>query len=219
MDIVKETLRFVNEYHANDCSGHGPDHVLRVWETAKQLGVWEAARHEMAADKGEVNMLVLELAALLHDVDDHKINPGGHVAENFLNKMGVNPLIIRRVVETIGAVSFSVSGAHPKFDTIEQCLLSDADKLDAMGAIGVCRAVAYGAVKGRKLYKPQPTEENNQEPSASEEATTVGHFYEKLLLLKGAMQSEAGKREAERRHDFLVAFLEELEREVGKINN
>lgn len=190
MDLIGRTIEFVSQYHASDHSGHGTDHIMRVWRTALKL----ADPYGPAVDS-----TVLQLAALLHDVDDHKINPDGHVAEDYLKECGLDETTRQRVMDTIRPIGFSMSGAHPKFDTLEQMLLSDADKLDAMGAIGICRTVAYGAVKGRPLYGAKDC--------------TLQHFYDKLLLLREAMQTPQGLQEAELRHRYMEAFLEELGRE------
>lgn len=197
-DWIEETLAFATRHHSHDHSGHGSDHVVRVWQTARMLAEKARLRGE------EADLTVLELAALLHDADDHKINPGGHSAEDHLRSMGLDPQTAERVLDTIRPISFSVSGAHPQFCTLEQKLLSDADKLDAMGAIGVARAVAYGAAHGRALY--------------GSGETTIGHFHQKLLLLREAMQTPEGLHEAETRHRFLEDFLNELEREVQYSN-
>lgn len=193
MEVIAHTIEFVQAYHASDHSGHGADHVMRVYNTALRL---------LDACTEKVDREVLLLAALLHDVDDHKINPNGHVAEEYLKGLGLADDTQRRVLETIAPTSFSVSGAHPNFSTIEQKLLSDADKLDAVGAIGISRTIAYGAVKGRPLF------------DSNDGTHTVGHFFDKLLLLREAMQTEVGRREAEHRHRVMVMWLEELFREL-----
>lgn len=190
--IIQQTIDFIHQYHASDNSGHGTDHIMRVYRTALQL----------AEDyPNRVDLNVLSLAALLHDVDDHKLNPGGHVAQDFLSGK-VDETTLTQVLATIAPISFSHSGAHPRFETIEQQLLSDADKLDAMGAIGICRTMAYGAAHHRPLYGEPGTD-------------TLSHFYQKLLLLRDAMQTPAGRREAEVRHQAMLAFLENLYRETN----
>lgn len=196
MEILDKTIAFINQYHGSDNSGHGTDHIMRVFHTANALA---------ESSEDPVDMLVLQLAALLHDVDDHKINPNGHAAEDFLKSTlgDEHNETIRKVIETIRPISFSTSGAHPTFDTIEQRLLSDADKLDAMGAIGICRTVAYGAAHNRPLYGAPGND-------------TLSHFYDKLLLLREAMQSTAGRQEAERRHETMLRFLEAFYHETGE---
>lgn len=193
MDPIQQTIHFIEQYHASDHSGHGTDHIMRVYHTALQLaeGSTEPA-----------DLLVLQLAALLHDVDDHKINPAGGAALRHLQSIGLADETIARILDTIAPISFSTSGAHPRFHTIEQRLLSDADKLDAMGAIGICRTVAYGAVHQRPLYGKPGTD-------------TLSHFYDKLLLLREAMQTPAGRQEAERRHKTMELFLQEFYHETA----
>lgn len=193
MDPIRQTIQFIEQYHASDHSGHGTDHIMRVFHTVLQL----AERSPEPAD-----LLVLQLAALLHDVDDHKINPAGGVARRHLQTLGLPADTVNRVLDTIAPISFSTSGAHPHFDTLEQRLLSDADKLDAMGAIGICRTVAYGAAHQRPLYGEPGTD-------------TLSHFYDKLLLLREAMQTPAGRQEAERRHKTMEFFLQEFYHETA----
>ena len=194
MDAIAHTLAFVQAYHATDHTGHGADHVMRVFNTAQKL---------LNACTEPVDREVLLLASLLHDVDDHKINPNGHVAKEYLHGLGLATETQQRVLETIAPISYSVSGAHPNFTTIEQKLLSDADKLDAMGAIGISRAITYGASQKRPLFDPN---DGNH---------TIGHFFEKLLLLREAMQTEVGKQEAEHRHTVMVNWLTELFTEIN----
>lgn len=194
MDLVSKTIQFIEQYHASDHSGHGTDHIMRVFHTARQLA---------EACEEPVDELVLQLAALLHDVDDHKINPTGGAARKFLESIQTDSHIVETVLDTISPISFSVSGPHPHFETIEQKLLSDADKLDAIGSIGICRTIAYGTAHHRPLYG---------EPGKD----TLSHFYDKLLLLKDSMQTDAGRIEAERRHQTMETFLNEFYLETGE---
>ncbi len=125
-----------------------------------------------------------------------------------------------KVLDVIGAISFSKSGSAPRFDTLEQKIVSDADKLDAMGAIGVCRTVMYSAATGRTLFNAAEFPDENLTPEEYKNKNrrgnhSINHFFDKLLKLKGAMQTETGRREAERRHRFMVAFLEEFFEEVN----
>ena len=193
MEAIVHTIVFVQAYHATDRSGHGVDHIMRVYRNAQKL---------ISACDEPVNQEVLLLAALLHDVDDPKINPEGHIAEKYLKELGLAADIRQQVLNTIAPISFSVSGVNPSFNTIEQRLLSDADKLDAVGAIGICRTIAYGSSKGRPLF------------DVENDLHTVGHFFDKLLLLRNAMQTEVGKQEAQHRHQVMVMWLSELFREI-----
>ena len=141
----------------------------------------------------------------MHDVDDHKMNTDGKVAERFLQSLNIDKSTIQTILETIDAISFSKSGANPNFKTLEMKLLSDADKLDAMGAIGICRALSFSVSRNQPLFNEneQPSPENNKKHM-------INHFFEKLLLLKGAMQTEVGRKEAEKRHQFMVEFLQQF---------
>lgn len=159
--------------------------------------------------------MAVRLAAILHDVDDYKLGSDGHRAERFLRENGVEERVRERVLEVIGAISFSKSGSSPKFQMIEQKIVSDADKLDAMGAIGVCRTVMYSAATGRALFNAAefpnehltPEEYKNKNRKGNH---SINHFFEKLLKLKNAMQTDAGRKEAEKRHWFMVLFLQEF---------
>lgn len=184
--IIYAAVAYVRELFAGDSGGHGVDHTLRVWGNARQL-----AEGEPTADR-----FVVELAALLHDADDHKLF---HTQDNanaraFMAREGVDADIAERVVEAVNSVSFSQNrGRRPT--TIEGMIVQDADRLDAIGAIGIARACAYGGQHGRGLDD------------------TVAHFHEKLLLLAGEMNTPAGRELAQRRHAFLLAFLDELDSE------
>lgn len=211
MDIVEKALKFARECHGGDCSGHDFEHILRVLANAERI---------LAAENAVADELVVRLATILHDVDDYKLGSDGHRAERFLRENDVEERVRERVLEVIGAISFSKSGSSPKFQTIEQKIVSDADKLDAMGAIGVCRTVMYSAATGRALFNAAefpnehltPEEYKNKNRKGNH---SINHFFEKLLKLKNAMQTDAGRKEAEKRHLFMVLFLKQFFDEVG----
>lgn len=191
--ILAQTYKFAKEYHSKDCSGHDFEHIRRVY----------ANMNKLLASEPDANAFICKMSALLHDVDDHKLNTDGHVAERFLKKLNLDEETIGTILNTIKAISFSKSGARPKFETLEMKLLSDADKLDAMGAMGICRTFAYGGSKQRPIFDKDtfPGVENGNSHS-------INHFFEKLLLLKGAMQTKAGQEAAKERHNFMVTYLE-----------
>ena len=147
-------------------------------------------------------MAVVELAALLHDVDDHKLSPD--TAENkdravtFLQSQGVDETLIRRIVRIIDQISFSRNTLPP--DTLEGQCVQDADRLDAMGAIGVARTFAFGGSHGRAMH----------DPDGQNSGSSIAHFYDKLLLLKQRMNTDTGRELARHRHEFLQAFLAEF---------
>ena len=194
-NILNQTYQFAQKHHLGDNSGHDFEHIKRVYVNIDKL---------LNEEKG-ANKFICRMSALLHDVDDHKMNTDGKVAERFLQSLNLDNSTIQTILETIDAISFSKSGANPDFKTLEIKLLSDADKLDAMGAIGICRALSFSASRNQPLFNEneQPSPENNKKHM-------INHFFEKLLLLKGAMQTEVGKKEAEKRHQFMVEFLQQF---------
>ena len=193
--FLQKTYQFAENYHHNDNSGHDFGHIKRVYANIEKL----------LAEQPDADAFVCKMSALLHDIDDHKMHTDGKVAERFLHDIGVDEDTITTILQTIHAISFTQSGANPKFKTLEMKLLSDADKLDAMGATGICRAIIYGASHQRPLFddKEFPGSDNGKNH-------TVNHFFEKLLLLKGAMQTEIGKKEALKRHNFMIEFLQQF---------
>ena len=185
-EIIEAAICYIRDLFAENADGHGFDHSMRVYRNA--LRIMET---EPAADR-----LVVSLGALLHDADDHKLfhteNNGN--TRRFLREHGIRPDIEERICEAVNAVSFSRNrGRIP--ETIEGRIIQDADRLDAVGAIGIARTFAYGGKHGRT-------------PEAS-----IAHFHEKLLLLKDLMNTEKAREMAESRHTFMEQFLREWERE------
>ncbi len=207
--IIKKALAYAAECHGGDCSGHDFAHIERVLQNAERI----------LADEPGADGLVVRLSAILHDVDDYKLGSDGERAKRFLAKNSVAEDVAQKVLEVIGAISFSKSGSSPQFETIEQKIVSDADKLDAMGAIGVCRTVMYSAATARPLFNAAEFPDENLTPEEYKSKNrrgnhAINHFFDKLLKLKGAMQTETGQKEAERRHKFMLLFLEEFFDEV-----
>jgi uncharacterized protein len=205
-EIIERTIEHVRELLSGEGSGHDWFHVERVRNVAVRI-----AREEKA------DLFVVELAALLHDVADWKFAGGDHeagprAAREWLASLGVPPPTIEHVTAIIAGLSFKGAGVETPMSTIEGQCVQDADRLDAIGAIGIARAFAYGGHKGRALYDPEVP----PQPHASFEAykknagPTINHFYEKLLLLKERMNTEAGKRLAAERHVVLERFLEQF---------
>lgn len=204
--IVERTIAFVKEMLQGAEAGHDWFHAYRVWKLAKSI-----------AAKENVDSLVVELAALLHDVADSKFHGGdetlgAHKARTFLESLAVSEEIIAHVEKIIANVSYHVT---PTFDSRELQVVQDADRLDAMGAIGIARVFTFGGYKGRTLYDPDasPKEHQTAEDYKRGVGTTINHFYEKLLLLKDKMHTSEGKRLAEQRHQFMEHYLEEFYRE------
>lgn len=208
-DLISKALTFALACHSGDCSGHDFEHILRVLKNAERI----------LACEPEADGLVVRLAAILHDVDDYKLGADEQRVQRFFAENNVSGELVRKVFDVIGMISFSKSGCAPHFETIEQKIVSDADKLDAMGAIGVCRTVMYSTATGRSLFQADEFPNENLTSEEYKNKNRVGnhainHFFEKLLKLKGAMQTKEGKREAERRHQFMRLFLEEFFEEL-----
>ncbi|WP_252503397.1 HD domain-containing protein [Sporosarcina sp. Marseille-Q4943] len=204
--VQNVTDQVVNIYRKFDAS-HDYDHILRVMKNAK----------EIARTMPNADMKIIRLAVLLHDIDDPKYKEDGNVsAMEVLRSAGADDVMAMTVLETIRSVSFN-GGNEEEIVSIEGAIVRDADRLDAIGAIGIARAFAFGGARGRKLYDAEEFARTNmsEDEYRSKNTATVTHFYEKLLLLKDLMVTEEGKRLAEERHSFMVAFLEQLKLEAG----
>ena len=202
-DLIDRTAAHVQEVLSGDGTGHDWWHVHRVWKTAQRIGKEEKA-----------DLLVVELAALLHDIADWKLNDGDssvgpRMAKEWLDSQGVESSISEHVCQIIAGISFKGAGVEQPPLSLEGQVVQDADRLDAMGAIGIARAFAYGGSKGRMIYDPaaKPTEHRTAEAFLKNDGTTINHFYEKLLLLKDRMNTATGKAIAEERHRFMEDYL------------
>ncbi len=206
-DIIKNALSYIEKIFESDYSGHDYFHTYRVFRVAK-----------MIAEKENADVFTAELAALLHDVDDEKLYPETYDeklrAKEFLERNGASEEIIKNICEIISEVSFAGrDSVIPK--TLEGKCVQDADRLDALGAIGIARAFAYGGSRGRIIHDPdiKPKMEMDKEEYIKSKSTTVNHFYEKLFLLKDMMNTETGKKIAEERErymkEYLVQFMDE----------
>jgi len=205
-NIIHQTINFVKITLANAETGHDWFHIERVYKTAQTINNIE---------KGEE--LVVELAALLHDIADSKFNNGDEEigpqkAGDFMRSVGVAEDTINHVQEIIRNLSFKASFGKITFKSKELAIVQDADRLDAIGAIGIARAFTYGGYKNRVLYDPAvPVNLNmNKEEYKNTTAPTINHFYEKLLLLKDLMKTETGKEMALQRHAFMLAYLDQF---------
>ncbi len=210
---IDETADFVRKQLAQAEAGHDWWHILRVWGQVKQL-----LQHEQA------DRLVCELAALLHDIADSKFHGGDEtigpeIAGRFLTGIGVDTAVVARVQHIIRNLSYKASLGTAAFPSKELEIVQDADRLDAMGAIGIARAFHYGGYKNRELYNPGVPPNPNQDKEAYKNSTapTINHFYEKLLLLKDKMNTATARRIAEERHQFMEQYLEQFYREWGGV--
>jgi uncharacterized protein len=210
-NLINATVQFVRDTLKNAEGGHDWWHIHRVWTNAKLIAQTEQA-----------HLLTVELAALLHDIADSKFHNGDEeigpfTAGQYLRSINVDAAIIEHVQQIIRHMSFKSSFDKPAFHSIELAIVQDADRLDAIGAIGIARAFTYGGFKGRELYNPeiQPNLNMSKEEYKSSSAPTINHFYEKLLLLKDKMNTQTGKELARQRHDFMTDYLQQFYTECG----
>jgi len=203
--IIKNTVAFVKETLAGAEGGHDWYHIERVWLTARYIRERE----------GSGDLLTIELAALLHDISDAKFNGGDHekgseMARDFLMKQGVDEEMVEHIQTIIKHVSYKGGFSQDQISTIEFQIVQDADRLDAIGAIGIARAFNYGGFKNRPIHNPEmPLQEyNDSKAYHKSDAPTINHFYEKLLKLKDLMNTSTGKQMAEERHQYMLQFLD-----------
>lgn len=206
--MLNMAKKYVRELMEKDASGHDWYHTLRVLNLARTIAA-EESKNKL------VDIRTVELMALLHDVDDRKLSPDTWKdlgrASAFLSEYGVQENMKKAILEGIRKISFKGrDSAAP--DTLEAKCVQDADRLDAMGAIGIARAFAYGGSRGRAMYDPEipPAMDMDAETYAANQGHTINHFYEKLLLLKDLMNTETGRKMAEGRHAFMLAYLKQF---------
>jgi uncharacterized protein len=204
--IIKKTIQFVKETLADAEAGHDWFHIERVYKTALTIN---------AQEKGDE--LIVALAALLHDIADPKFNDGDEeigprIAGEFLESINVDPSIIEHVKQIIINLSYKASLGIVTFHSKELDIVQDADRLDAIGAIGIARAFTYGGYKNRVLYDPEikPNMSMSKEEYKNSTGPTINHFYEKLFLLKDLMKTPAGKNIAQKRHNFMQEYLDQF---------
>ena len=189
--MIDRAMDYARKIFEGDASGHDFDHTMRVFHMATTI-----AREENA------DLQTVQLAALLHDVDDRKLSPqtceNKDNAVSFLRENGVNQEKIKEIIQIISQISFSAGNGTPS--TLEGMCVQDADRLDAIGAIGIGRAFAFGSSRGRRIHDPE----------GKDTTTTIQHFYDKLLLLKDRMNTATGKTLAHQRHRFMEDFLQQF---------
>jgi len=205
-EIVNKTILFVKAKLENAEGGHDWFHIERVYKNAILI-----------ADGEVCDDTVLKLGALLHDIADSKFHNGDEtigpkMAREFLASNDVDETTIQHVINIIENISFKGGNTEKLFSSIELNIVQDADRLDAIGAIGIARAFNYGGFKNRPLYNPNiaPNLHMSKEEYKSSEAPTLNHFYEKLLLLKDKMNTETGKKIAQERHRYMEGFLSQF---------
>jgi len=208
-EIIDKTVEFAKNFFEGESSGHDWFHTERVWKTAKYL-----------AEKENADLFVVELAALLHDVADWKLNDGDEKAglqkvETWLEENNVERGDLEHILNIIDCMSFSKETESKKIDTVEGFVVQDADRLDAIGAIGIARTFAFGGNKKHTMHDPdiKPMIAKTSDQYKNHEKTSVNHFYEKLFLLKDLMKTETAKKIAKERHAFMEQYLEEFYKE------
>lgn len=204
--IIEKTIQFVKETLADAEAGHDWFHIERVYKTALTIN---------AQEKGDE--LIVSLAALLHDIADPKFNDGDEeigprIAGDFLKSVDVDSTIIEHVKQIIINLSYKASLGNVTFHSKELDIVQDADRLDAIGAIGIARAFTYGGYKNRVLYDPEikPNLNMSKEEYKNSTGPTINHFYEKLFLLKDLMKTPSGKNIAQQRHNFMQEYLDQF---------
>lgn len=208
-DVILKTIDFVKISLSEAEGGHDWWHIYRVWKTSKHI-----------AQNEEVDIFVVELGALLHDIADSKFYNGDEEigpqkAKIFLESLKVENEIIIHVINIINNISFKGGKLTQKFKSTELDVIQDADRLDALGAIGIARTFNYGGFKGRVIYNPEikPNLNLTKEEYKNSDAPTLNHFYEKLLLLKDRMNTDTGRKMAEERHHFMLSYLDQFYKE------
>ncbi|OAB28509.1 uncharacterized protein SAMN05444395_101390 [Flavobacterium fryxellicola] len=202
-DLIPRTILFVKEKLENAESGHDWFHIERVYKNTLLIAKNEAC-----------DTAIVQLGALLHDIADSKFHNGDEtvgprVAREFLESENVDEEIIEHVVNIIENISYKGGNFEKKFTSIELNVVQDADRLDAIGAIGIARTFNYGGFKNRTLYDPEiaPNSSMTKEEYKNNDSPTLNHFYEKLLLLKDKMNTATGKQIAKERHCYMEGFL------------
>ena len=202
--IIQKTIEFVKNELSGIEAGHDWEHVKRVWRLAKYI-----------AESEKVDVFVVELGALLHDIADSKFHGGSEdvgpeKAANFLISLHVDEMVIDQVVKIIKNISYKGGNHVQEFKSPELDVIQDADRLDAMGAIGIARTFNFGGYKNRPLYDPEIRPDLNMDKETYKQrlSPTINHFYEKLFLLKDRMNTAEGKRLAQDRHSFMVEFVD-----------
>lgn len=209
MNIINNAINFVQQKLEGAEAGHDWFHIERVWKLSRHLQKREGG-----------DLLVIELAALLHDIADPKFHDGDEtvatrIATEFLSEQKVEQEILEKVIFILKNMSFKNRNDAPKDLPLELKIVQDADRLDAIGAIGIARTFNFGGYKNNLMYDPaiEPQLHQSKEDYKKSNGTTINHFYEKLLLLKDLLNTSAAKEIAEHRHQFMLLFLAEFYKE------
>ncbi|NQY10497.1 MAG: HD domain-containing protein [Flavobacteriales bacterium] len=208
-EVIQKTINFVQVVLADAEGGHDWWHISRVWKLSKTIAKTE-----------DVDLFIVELGALLHDIADSKFHDGDEElgpkkARKFLTSLDVEESVITHIENIINNISFKGGRENQKFRSNELDVIQDADRLDALGAIGIARTFNYGGFKEREIYNPniEPNLQMTKEEYKNSSAPSLNHFYEKLLLLKDKMNTNTGKALAIHRHNFMEQYLAEFYKE------
>ncbi len=204
--LIQNTIVFVKQQLLNAEGGHDWFHIERVYKNTLAI-----------AKEEQCDLLICQLGALLHDIADSKFHDGDEeigpkTARDFLISEKVSEEVIEHVIKIIKNISFKGGNFEKQFNSIELQVVQDADRLDAIGAIGIARCFNYGGFKNRTIYNPEikPSLTMSKEEYKNSDSPTINHFYEKLLLLKDKMNTESGKKIANKRHEYMELFLEQF---------
>ena len=199
--IINKTRAFVKDKLQNEGSGHDWFHIERVYNLATYL-----------CKKENGDEFIIKMAVLLHDIDDWKFSNNNNTTKNFLQSLNIDPSSYNKIMNIINTISYKGGIENSAQHDIEGKIVQDADRLDAMGAIGIARTFTYGGNKNRLIYNPsiKPKEFNSLEEVKNSNNHTINHFYEKLLKLKNLMNTDTAKQIAEERHKFMELFLDEF---------
>ncbi|MCK5824746.1 MAG: HD domain-containing protein [Ichthyobacteriaceae bacterium] len=205
-EILDNTRDYIRAELSGDGTGHDWWHIHRVIKIAMQIGVKEKA-----------DLFIVELGAMLHDLGDFKFHNGDttvgpRMVKEWLVKQNATDDVIKKVVKIVEEISYKGANVDTPMSSFEGKVVQDADRLDAMGAIGIARAFAYGGSKGREMHNPshRPKKHNNFDAYKNSKTPTINHFYEKLLLLKDRMNTETAINMAQQRHAFMLTYLDEF---------
>lgn len=206
MELIRKTINLVKEKLEGTESGHDWFHIERVWKLSLKI------QEKEGGDK-----LIIELAALLHDIADAKFHNGDEtlaskIVRNFLTEQNLDPSVMEKVIFIIENMSFKNRNDAPENLPLELKIVQDADRLDAIGAIGIARTFNFGGYKNNLMYHPdiKPKLNQTKEEYKKSNGTSINHFYEKLLLLKDLLNTDTAKNIADHRHQFMLQFLEEF---------
>jgi len=202
---IKKTSAYIQKKFESDPTGHDWWHIYRVWTTSQYI----------ASTEKDADIYVVELASLLHEIGDYKLTTDSsqtmeQLVSKWLTSLGIDTQTIKDVVTVIDNVSFSKNYGKKRVLPIEAKIVQDADRLDAIGAIGIARTFAYGGSKGRLLYDPniKPTIYTSTKQRQTSTTPSINHFYEKLLLLKDLMHTKTAQKIAQKRHTLMLGYLD-----------